>query len=239
MKTLHLLQKVVLICAILCTIPAIIIATRTQLFINNAVSTVGEIIDVRVSTGENGSTYIPTIAYKYEGESFEFTSRAGSGNPDSYKRWSEIELLVHPSNPEKVEINGRWELWVLTYIVGGFAILLWLTFLALVRDIWKTNKFRKFMREHGIPVQATISEIKTEVIKARNSGVTVKRTIWRAYAKGVVNGEERTFKSTKIPKEPTFYGVKPGAPVTVYVHPKKPKKIFMDFSSFPGSEFIM
>lgn len=199
----------------------------------------GEITDIRVSSSENGSTYLPTVEFEFEGETYSFESNAGSGNASTYKRWSEVEVRVNPDNPDHAKINTIWEVWAASIVVGSFTVLVWLTYIAVIWDIYRKVRFRKNMKESGIPVTTVITEIHEEIIKAKNSGVTARRKVWRAHTKGVVNGDERTFKSDRIPKNPMLFSLQPGVELTVYVHPKKPKKYYMDFTVIPGMEDLM
>lgn len=212
------------------TIPTVLLLVRTAYFVSTGIPTSSIIIDVRSSSSENGTTYLPTMQYVYEGATYEVESNAGSGNKDAYKEGEEIELLVNPRNPEDAEINRTWELWAAPIVVGGLTFFVWLAYLALMRDLHKRKKFISRMFKEGIRVDATITKIDTEEISASNSGIRVTKTIFRVYAKGMLNGEEREFKSDRIQVNPRGYGVELGQSVPVYVDPKKPKKTYMDFS---------
>ncbi len=218
------------------TIPTLYLLYSTSQFISHGEEVTGTIISVSSSSSENGTTYLPTIAYTYNEQGLEVKSNAGSGNRDKYKRGAEIGLLVDTRDPQNAEINATWELWASSIVVGGMTALCWLAYLTIIHSIWSKKRFMKMMRETGTLVKATVDRIEQDLIKASNSGVTVRKKVYRVYAKGLYEGSEREFKSDMLRANPEPYGVKAGSEIPVYVNPKKPKQTFMDFSGVPGNE---
>lgn len=209
---------------------------KTGIFLLQAEPSQGVVTDIRASYSDNGTTYLPTISFTFNDEEYSFESNAGTGNADKYTEGQELEILVNKNNPESARINTTWEVWAGSIVFGSITLIGWLAMLLLQRDIIKRRKFIARMRKEGIKVDATISEIRTEKIKASNSGVTVTKTVFRVDATGQFEGSDRKFTSDRIQVNPSGFGVQVGDSVPVYVDPKKPKKTFMDFSHIPGGK---
>lgn len=211
-------------------------AGKTGLFLLHAEPQIGVVSDIREATSDNGSTYLPTVEFEFNGQNYSFESNAGTGNKNTYKRGNELEILVNAKNPASARINTTWEVWAGAIVFGSIALIGWLAMLLLARDIRKRRKFIARMKKEGIKVDATIVDIREEHIRASNSGVTVTRTVYRADAKGLFEGSERLFTSDRIQIDPRGFGVKIGDKVPVYVDPKKKKKTYMDFDHVPGGK---
>lgn len=236
MHSLDKIKKSFFVLAIILTIPSIYLSVRSALFVSSGVVALGEILSVRSSSSENGTTYLPTVAYEYNGQSLQFESNAGTGNKNKYIEGEVISILVDPLHPEKAKINSTWELWAGTIVIGGLALLVWLTYLVLIYNISKRYKFIAKIKKEGRKVDAIVERIDEEIISASNSGVTVHKTVFRVYAKGLLDQQEQVFKSDRIQIDPRPFGVQPGTKVVIYVDAKKRKKTYMDFPGIAGSE---
>ncbi len=236
MNSLSKIKNGFLVLAIILTIPSVYLFVKSALFVSSGIETSGEILSVRSSSSENGTTYLPTVGYEYEGQLLEFESNAGTGNRHKYIQGKIISILVNPRNPKNAKVNSTWELWAGTIVVGGLALLVWLTYVVLIYNIFKRKKFITKIKKDGTKVDAIIERIEEEMISASNSGVTVRKTVFRVYAKDLLGQREQVFKSDRIQVDPRAFGVQPGMQVIVYVDPKKKKKTYMEFPGVAESE---
>ncbi|MGM0769095.1 MAG: DUF3592 domain-containing protein [Pseudomonadota bacterium] len=98
----------------------------TSSFLETATAKPGVVTDLIYSRSSDSSAYYPVVRFEDEqGRTVEFQSSSGS-NPASFSRGEGVRVLFTPGDPGSARIDGFFELWGVTLIVGGLGMAFFL-----------------------------------------------------------------------------------------------------------------
>jgi hypothetical protein len=105
-------------------------------FIQKAESTRGEVISIRASRSDDGTSYTPTILYsRDDGQVFEAETHISSSGYN-YKVGERVKILYSNDTPDEVRINSFFSLYgpglILSVVGAGF--------LLVVGQFWRKSK---------------------------------------------------------------------------------------------------
>ena len=83
----------------------------------NRLAVEGEVIAL-----EGDDTYVPVVAYEYQGNMYEIRGEIAS-SPPSFKVGEMVDVLVNPVNPADGKIDSFMERWFLILILGGMGLV--------------------------------------------------------------------------------------------------------------------
>lgn len=215
---------------------AVLLAISTMLFVGKAEKATGTIVDLDENYGPDTVTYIPIIEYENaQGELLTYDS-AMAVNEGKYMIGQEIHLLyVEKSDGEhKVKIDEFGALWTGSLILGIGGILIAIIGLVFGYTHWAQERMKKYLRAKGTKIEAPITEIKYEVLRGKNQAAGVSLSMYVIYVQWKLdNGQEVTFKTHGLRRDPREFGKDAGSQVTVYFDPQNPKKHFIDIDFIP------
>jgi hypothetical protein len=99
-----------------------------QAFLERAEATNGTVVDFErhtsTSDGRTTTTYHAVVDFSAPGgERIRFTHESGSSHP-SLKRGDAVRVLYDPADPQEAIIDGGWQNWLATIILGGMGLIM-------------------------------------------------------------------------------------------------------------------
>lgn len=134
---------------------------RTREFIRTAAKAQGLVIDLVPHSGDNGTTYAPTVRFTdKDGRERTFTSSTSS-SPPSHREGDAVQVLYDPARDDKAEIDAFWDLWLGPLVVGIFGLVFPLVGAAVLLQGVRAWVRARRLREGGLRVQATFDGIES------------------------------------------------------------------------------
>lgn len=229
MKSLVILKYACFIVGIALLAGSVLLFQNTRVFIAEASQAEGTVVDLAESRSEDSISYRPVVRFTTENaQVIEFIGSTGS-NPPSYSRGEQVQVLYVPAEPENAKLSGFFSVW------GGFSILVVIGVLMFLLGgglIWagrRQSQNKRYLKEHGEPVQATYQGTERNrsiSVNGRNPFVVIAQ--WQNPA----TSEIHVFKSENIWFDPTQYIT--SDTIRVLIDKENPKKNFMDLSFLPA-----
>lgn len=201
---------------------------NTQVFLKNALTTEGLVIELVASRSSDSTTYRPVIEFKtQDGSRIEFISSTGS-NPPSYSKGEAVEVLYQESFPEQAKVNGFFSLWGGSIILGGMGSVFFLVGISIILFGVLKGKKIEYLRKNGIPIKAKLQSVEI------NSSLEVNgRNPYQICVqwKNPATSELHIFNSDNIWFDPTEH--MDNDEITVLIEKNNPKKYHVDISFLP------
>jgi hypothetical protein len=121
-------------------IGGIFVLVKNIKLIKTGVSMEADIIDVhkkkQTSTDSDGYTttsdmYYPVYKYSYEGEEFTKESNFGVSNSRKYVKGNKLNIVFMPDTPEKSQVKGGMNLWMMPGILIFVGIVFLISYFAI------------------------------------------------------------------------------------------------------------
>ncbi|WP_299006640.1 DUF3592 domain-containing protein [uncultured Shewanella sp.] len=223
MKSMPLLQKIVLIIATLMLSLALYMASNTLEYIHGSRLSVGKVVDYREVYSSRSMTYAPIIEYQLpDGKMAHFVSSTSS-YPPAYEIGEPVDILYSTKQPHNVSINGFFSLWIGELIVGGLGLVFLLIGLFSPILAWLRRRKKASLTLYGNRIDTKLQDVK------RNYNIRVNgRYPYQIMTEGInpSTSQKQIFKSQNLWQDPTAYLDKRW--ITVYVDKKRPKRYVMD-----------
>jgi hypothetical protein len=207
---------------------AITMVRDTRSFLATARSVTGTVIDERLTSSSNSTSYHPVVRYTAEGVTRTLVSSSGS-NPPTHAIGDTVTVNYPPGHPERGQINGFMDLWFLPLILGGIGIVLILATFGAFVFAQRRRAMNRALEHSGQRIEAKVTEVAIDRTTSLN-GVYPFR-IEAQWLDPSVN-RIRLFKSDRIWFDPTSY-LPEGGHVGVLIDPANPKKYHVDISFVP------
>jgi hypothetical protein len=121
-------------------IGGVFVLVKNIKLIKTGVSMEADIIDVRkkkqTSTDSDGYTttsdmYYPVYKYTYQGEEFTKESNFGVSNSRKYVKGNKLNIVFMPDTPEKSQVKGGMNLWMMPGILIFVGIVFLISYFAI------------------------------------------------------------------------------------------------------------
>jgi hypothetical protein len=121
-------------------IGGIFVLVKNIKLIKTGVSMEADIIDVhkkkQTSTDSDGYTttsdmYYPVYKYTYQGEEFTKESNFGVSNSRKYVKGNKLNIVFMPDTPEKSQVKGGMNLWMMPGILIFVGIVFLISYFAI------------------------------------------------------------------------------------------------------------
>lgn len=229
MKSMPLLQKIVLIIATLMLSLALYMASNTLEYINGSTLSVGKVVDFKDVYSSRSMTYAPIIEYQLpDGKTAHFVSST-SAYPPAYEINEPVDILYSTNQPQNVSINGFFSLWIGELIVGGLGLVLLVIGLFSPILTWLRRRKKANLTLYGDRIDTKLQGVE------RNFNIRVNgRYPYQIVTQGINprTSQKQTFKSQHLWRDPTAYLDERW--ITVYVDKKRPKRYVMDLAFLVG-----
>lgn len=167
MKTLNILKYVFTLIGLGMLVGAYAIYSSTNSFIDRAVETEGEVVDLILSRSSDSNAYYPVVVFRdTSGREVEFQSSTGS-NPASYSRGERVSVLYESSSPEGARINSFFSLWGGAIIVGGLGLIFSLIGGGILLFGVMKGRSKAYLQKNGVEVPASVQSVE------QNTGVVI------------------------------------------------------------------
>ncbi|WP_298769943.1 DUF3592 domain-containing protein [uncultured Shewanella sp.] len=229
MKSMPLLQKIVLIIAVLMLGLAFYMASNTLDYIHGATSGVGKVVDFKEVYSSRSMTYAPIIEYQLpDGKTAHFVSST-SAYPPAYEIGEPVDILYSTKQPQNVSINGFFSLWIGELIVGGLGLVFLGIGLFSPVLAWIRRRKKASLTIYGDRIDTQLQGVECN-FQIRVNG----RHPYQIITQGINprTSQKQTFKSQNLWRDPTAYLDKRW--ITVYVDKKRPKRYVMDLAFLVG-----
>lgn len=207
---------------------------NTSIFLENAISAEGEVIELvrsrssSSSTSGSSYTYAPVVKFKTrKGVSIEFTSTTSS-NPPSYSRGERVNILYVEGKPDSAKINSFFSLWGTSIIVAGLGVAFFLIGGGLIVKGIRKSRNKEYLLQRGVRINTqfqSVSENTHLTVKGRHPFNIISQ--WQ----DPTTARMHIFESDNIWFNPEKHiNVET---IMVYIEPKNPAKYYMDISFLP------
>lgn len=228
MRTLILIKVIFLIVGLGMLAGSFYWAQQTQQFLQSAVKTKGEVIDLLRSRSSDSTTYKPVVRFNTaEGQEIEWVSNVSS-NPPSYQRGESVEILYSSAAPQDAKINSFFGLWGGSVIIGILGSVFFLIAMGMIIWSWRKQRKQIYLRKRGMPVQARFTAV--ELNQSFNVNGRHPYRIcaqWQEPATGAMY----VFYSDNIWYDPSDH-IKNDA-ITVYMERNNPENYWVDTAFLP------
>jgi hypothetical protein len=203
-------------------------AQGTWAFLATAQETSGQVVDLRLGSG-NSSTYHAVIRFTAPGgRTRDFVSSSGS-NPPSYSVGEKVVVLYAPGHPEHARLDSFGNLWLGAVVTGGMGAAFFLasagTF--LYARLHRSQEQR--LLRSGRRIEAKLVEVVKDTSVVVN-GIHPFRV--EAQWLDQASGQMRVFRSDRIWYNPAEF-LQPSGPIPVYIDPGDATKYYVDLSFLP------
>lgn len=123
--------------AILLYIVSISFALHTTHLLATGNTATGTVVEMRVRSNKNGTTYAPTFTFLDESGATQRIDSTLHSNPPDYKVGDQIPVLYRTDNPSSARINSFAENWFVSILTAALATI----YLAVVsvHRLWTTR----------------------------------------------------------------------------------------------------
>ncbi len=229
MRTVHILSYLFAALGIAMLAGAAYMTVQTRTFVDNSIETTGTVTElIEKESSDRGSfTYLPVVVFETASEeTIEFRSRTSS-NPPAFHVGETVRINYDPAFPSQARIHAISTLWLFPIMLVIMGLVFGGAGFGMILYTYKRKKLAARLRQTGVTVQATVSEV------VQNTSVIVNgRSPYVVYAQYEESGQLYTYKSDNIWFDPSEY-VEKSASVTVYVDPQNKSVHFMDLSFLP------
>lgn len=200
----------------------------TSSFLETAAAKTGVVTDLLYSRSSDSSAYYPVVRFEDEqGRPVEFQSSSGS-NPASYSRGEGVRVLFTPGDPSSARIDGFFELWGVTLIVGGLGMAFFLVGGGMfVVPAIRSGSAAK-LRQTGHLVQCSYQGVEQNtrlVMNGRSPFQIVCQ--WQ----NPTTSDIHVFRSSNLWFDPSQHIQSES--IGVYINPNNPKRYWVDTSFLP------
>ena len=202
--------------------------SNTREFIATAMTVPGVVVDLKVSTSDDSSTYAPVFEFMtLDGESFTVISSAGS-NPPAYSRGEAVQVFYQADDPYDAKIDGFFSLWGGAVIVGTLGAIFFCVGVAIVLVPLFSRRKHGRLRSTGRPVVTKVISLREDT-SVTMSGRHPYRIVtqWQ----NPVTTKVHVFDSESLWFDPSEYMA--NRDITVYIDPNDPDDYWMDTTFLP------
>lgn len=200
----------------------------TNIFIDNAVSTEGIVIDLELSRSNDSSAYYPILSFvDSHGNEIRFRSSSGR-NPPSYSVGEPVEILYLPEDPHDASINSFFSLWGGAVIMGFLGGVFFLIGAGIMIATRMGKKKELYLKERGTPIETDFQGVElNESISVNGKHPYRILTQWHNPATSRLH----VFHSNNLWFDPSNYIN--SDKITVFIERGNPKKYYVDISFLP------
>lgn len=204
-----------------------VITYKVKSFIDSAVETNGNVVDLLPARSNKSTTYAPVVIYDDQyGVDHRYISNVSS-SPPAYDIGEIVVIYYNPKNPDDAMIGG-WQGYLGAIICGGIGLIFTLlgSIFLLARKF--SNARNTHLKQTGLLVAAKFISVDM------NRHVTVNRRhpfIIRCEWKDTLTGETYAFKSGFIWTDPGPV-IDTNRKIDVYIDRNNPRKYYVDLAPF-------
>jgi len=228
MRAIAIVKYVFTVIGIAMLVGAFFLYRNTSVFLEEAISANGTVVDLVESRSSDSTTYRPKVRFTTQnGKEVEFTSSTGS-SPPSYSRGETVVVRYRASEPERARIDGFFSLWGGAIILGGMGGVFFLIGGGILLATSRAGRKDEDLKEHGTPVQTKFQSVELNEAYSVNGRHPFRVTTqWQNPSTSKVH----VFQSRNLWFDPSEF-VK-DRPITVYIDSGNPKKYYVDLSFLP------